>query len=97
MPYSVWFQHNLSVNVGIFSEEHLQYHYLQEGKVKDIRVLVINEKKSKHKFMQMELYQLIKGLVSKKQFQFTMEYEMNMAWKNVLQRQEYKNGSFHEE
>ena len=56
MPYSVWFQHNLSVNVGIFSEEHLQYHYLQEGKVKDIRVLVINEKKSKHKFIQMELY-----------------------------------------
>lgn len=40
----------------------------------------------------MELYQLIKGLV-----QFTMEYEMNMAWKNVLERQEYKNGSFREE
>ena len=38
------FDFNLSVNVGIFSEEHLQYHHLQEGKVKDIRVLVINEK-----------------------------------------------------
>ena len=45
----------------------------------------------------MELYQLIKGLVSKTQFQFTMEYEMNMALKNVLERQEYKNGSSHEE
>ena len=44
------FDFNISVNVGIFSEEHLQYHYLQEGKVKDIRVLVINEKKSKHKY-----------------------------------------------
>ena len=36
MPYSVWFQHNLSVNVGIFSEEHLQYHYLQAPVVRTL-------------------------------------------------------------
>ena len=42
------FDFNISVNVGIFSEEHLQYHYLQEGKVKDIRLLVVYEKKNQN-------------------------------------------------
>lgn len=49
--YLTVFDFNISVNVGsFFSEEHLQCHYLQEGKVKDIKDLVINERNQNKKY-----------------------------------------------